>query len=242
MVAVGCPAFVMLDAHPRLIRQMNADVPSPVVSRTPAGVRRAARGKREQTMPKTRRLDRLDLARALGVPAWALEPGRENELLTLLMHDHLDAIHGLAYAMLHDSRDSDEVVCDTFRKAVDAAPYFRGDCSARTWLWRIDHSLCIDKLRCRKRHNGLPFDGDGPPEAEQQSPRPPSILQEAIEKLSPYHQALVRLHLAGYSIVEIAGLMDLPRSTVSGHYNDAIRQLRTLLARDSPEEDPHDDG
>ena len=191
-------------------------------------------------MSKPRRLDRLDLARALGVPAWALEPGRENELLTLLMHDHAEALRGAAYAILHDSRDTDEVVCDTFRKAGREVLYFRGDCSARTWLWRIDYCLCIDKLRCGKRHNNLPFDDAVPPETEQHRPRDPSILEEAIEKLSPYQQALVRFKLAGYSIVELAELMDVRRSTLSGHYNDAVRQLGTLLAGDSREEDRHD--
>ena len=224
----------------RLIRQMDADAPSPVIRRTLAGVRRATRGERVPAMSKRRRLDRLALARALGVPAWALEAGRENELLRLLMHDHADAIRGLAYAMLHDSRDTDEVVCDTFRKAVREVLYFRGDCSARTWLWRIDHSLCIDKLRCGKRHISVPFDDAVPPETQQQSPRHPSSLQEAIEKLSPYHRAVVRLHLAGYTIVKLAELMDVRRSTLSDHYNDALRQLRTLLARDSGEEDDHD--
>lgn len=232
----------MLGPPSRLIRQMDADVTSPVVRRTPAGVRRAARGEREQAMSKRRRHDRRARARALGVPAWALEAGRENELLSLLMDAHKDAIYGRAYVMLHDRRDSEEVVCDTFRKAVDAAPDFRGDCSARTWLWEIGRNLCIDKLRCGKRHNSRLFDDAGPPEADQQSPHHPSTLDEAIAKLSPYQQALVRFHLAGYSIVEIAELMDVPRSTLSGHYNDALRHLRTLLACDSPEEDDHTDG
>ena len=66
-----------------------------------------------------------------------------------------------------------------------------------------------------------------------------------MEKLSPYYWALVRLRLAGYTIVELAELKNVKRSTLSDHYNDAVRQLRRHLGRDLDdcliEEDDDDD-
>lgn len=161
------------------------------------------------------------------------------------MHDHKDAMHGLAYRMLRDPRDRDEVVSDTFLKAVRVVADFRGDCAVDTWLWKICRNLCVDKLRCCMRHEFLPFDDAVWPQADQRSPDRPAGLEDAMEKLSPYHWALVRMRLAGYTIVELAELMDVKRSTLSGHYNDAVGQLRRHLGRDLGdcliEEDDDDD-
>lgn len=206
---------------------MRADVTPSAVAGAPARVRRPAGSDRDGTMSARRRrsLDRSALARALGVPEWALEPDRENELVSMLVRDHAAAVRGLVRAILRDARDVEEVVCDTFFKAVGDVEHFRGDCLPGTWLCRIATNLCLDRLR-RRCHDCVPLEDDLAPRSEPHAPEVRLLLEGAIANLTPYQQALFTLHLKGYTIVELAELMNQKRSTVSGHYNDAIKQLR----------------
>jgi RNA polymerase sigma-70 factor (ECF subfamily) len=45
----------------------------------------------------------------------------------------------------------DDLAQETFLRATEALPRFRGESSARTWLLSIAHHVCIDELRFRTR-------------------------------------------------------------------------------------------
>ncbi len=53
--------------------------------------------------------------------------------------------------MLGDADDADDIKQDTFLKAYQALPGFRGDCGLQTWLLKIAGNLCRDRLKSRAR-------------------------------------------------------------------------------------------
>lgn len=54
-------------------------------------------------------------------------------------------------AALVDAQSAEDLAQETFLRATQALPRFRGESSARTWLLAIAHRACIDELRARGR-------------------------------------------------------------------------------------------
>ena len=53
--------------------------------------------------------------------------------------------------LLGSREDAEEAVVDTFVRVWRGAAAYRGEASARTWLYRIAHHLALDALRRRQR-------------------------------------------------------------------------------------------
>ncbi|HZO87651.1 MAG TPA: sigma-70 family RNA polymerase sigma factor [Chthonomonadaceae bacterium] len=64
-------------------------------------------------------------------------------------------VYRFSYHMLGDADDADDVKQDTFLKAYQAMPGFRGECSLQTWLIKIAGNLCRDRLKSRARRSEL---------------------------------------------------------------------------------------
>ena len=54
-------------------------------------------------------------------------------------------------ASLVDEASAPDLVQETFVRIVRQLPRFRGQSSARTWMFAIAHGVCMDELRARTR-------------------------------------------------------------------------------------------
>ena len=62
----------------------------------------------------------------------------------------------VAYGLLGNKQDAEEVVQDAFVRAYRALPFFRGDASFETWMHRITMNLARNKFHWnRRRGSGL---------------------------------------------------------------------------------------
>jgi len=59
-------------------------------------------------------------------------------------------------ASLVDPGVADDLVQETYIRAMQSAKRFRGDASARTWLLTIARRVAADEIRHRRRRRGLP--------------------------------------------------------------------------------------
>lgn len=153
----------------------------------------------------------------------------------------------LAYRILGNAEEVDEVVQDTFlavwKHAVDYDPALSRPFS---WMIVITRRLCWNRLRSKGRHDrklsALEMEGMGPviPESE----RLPSVMAEQhefSEKLQdrlmdfPEKQERV-IHMAlfdGFTHEEIAGVMDLPLGTVKTWIRRGLLRIRDELEAQS---------
>lgn len=91
------------------------------------------------------------------------------------------------YRMMGSYSESEDMVQETFLRAVRAHDGFEGRSSVRAWLYKIATNVCLDALRSRRRSRVLPFDVTGPvgsdgsiPDAGEQlwiEPYPQSLLE-----------------------------------------------------------------
>ena len=138
--------------------------------------------------------------------------------------------------IVRDSHLREEVVQDTFLAVWNGAERFRGDASARSWVFSIARRRAIDALRRRKTPVLLDLTGE---DRVDRSPGPEEIviarfsaaaINGAIARLAPIHQEVLMLIFThGLSYAETAEVIAVPVGTVKSRLSHARRALRNEL-------------
>lgn len=77
------------------------------------------------------------------------------EALGLLWQDHSVNVLNLAYRMMKDRDQAEDILMDVFVHIPKAIQGFRGDSTISTWLYKLTVNTCLMKLRAQKRHSEL---------------------------------------------------------------------------------------
>jgi RNA polymerase sigma-70 factor (ECF subfamily) len=140
----------------------------------------------------------------------------------------------MAMRLTGESADAEDVVHDTWLRAVDGLPRFEWRSSLRTWLT----SILVNRTRELERQARpvLPLEEElAPDEPPPQLPRDvdPLDLEAAIHALpAGYRQVLVLHDVEGFTHDDIAGLLDIDPGTSKSQLARARRRLRRALAPD----------
>jgi len=150
----------------------------------------------------------------------------------------ISQVYGLAYKILSNNPDADEVALDVFKqiwnKALDYEPD-RGTPSA--WLITITRSRAIDKIRSdtKRRTTNEPLIGDSldntPLPDETTSVREKrEFIEKALSELTPQQRQSIELaYFRGLSQSEISKHMNEPLGTVKSWMRTGMIRLRELL-------------
>jgi len=148
--------------------------------------------------------------------------------------EHSDAVYHLALVVLRCPEDARDVMQVAFERAWRHRGRYDPQRSLRNWLLAIASHEAISTARRRRVVRWVGLSGE---ERHPEAPREVSLtLWEAIGSLSPGHRAVVGLfYLHGFSMEEIAELLDIPGGTVASRLHTARQRLRALLEA-QPEE------
>ena len=141
----------------------------------------------------------------------------------------------LAASYAANRSDRDDLLQEIAIALWRALPTFRGECTERTFLFRIAHNRCITHLSKRRDTVSLDDAGIEPedPEAssemivadEQQRRR----FVQAVRGLPAIHREVLVLFLEGMDYGEIAAVVGISESNVGVRLNRARQELKTLL-------------
>ena len=146
----------------------------------------------------------------------------------------------LAFRLIGNAEDAEEVVQESFLRAHRQLARFEARSNFGTWLHRIVVNCAMDVLRGRRRrrdHVGevegmaesLPADGPSP-ERLARSAEIERRVEASLEELSPRERAAFTLrHREGRSIEEIGETLGLQPSAVKHSVFRAVRKLRAAL-------------
>lgn len=164
--------------------------------------------------------------------ARAVSAGDE-EAFRALYRRHTPALYGLVARLLGDGGpDADDVIQETWIRAVRALPAFEWRSSLRTWLCGI----AVNRVREQIRRRGRRLD-DQPlveaPAGRTAAPDGLLDLEAAVATLPDGYRTVLLLHdWEGYSHPEIARRLDIAVGTSRSQLFHARRALRRLLAPD----------
>jgi RNA polymerase sigma-70 factor (ECF subfamily) len=141
----------------------------------------------------------------------------------------------LATSYAANRSDRDDLVQEIAIALWRALPSFRGECSERTFLFRIAHNRCITHLS-RRRDTVSLDDAQIDPEDPQASSEG-IVAQEqerrrfvqAIRELRVIHREVLVLFLEGMDYGEIAAVVGISESNVGVRLNRARQKLKALL-------------
>lgn len=154
-----------------------------------------------------------------------------------LYQQHLKRVYNIAWRMMGNDADAQDIAQEVMLKAWRALPSFKLDSSLSTWLYRIAVNACSDELRRRKTKtvsvDVLAETGHEPGDSGfEQSAADSQNLSWAIGQLvEEYRAAVVLRDVEGYSYEEIAQILKCPIGTVRSRINRAREQLRVLINR-----------
>lgn len=149
---------------------------------------------------------------------------------------HVPRLHALAWRMLQDRAEAEDVVQEAMLRLWRAAPAWedRG-ASVATWLYRVASNLCLDRLRRRRDRPleaaGEPEDPALPAEGLLQDQARSAALREAMAAL-PERQRLATVlrHFDGLSNPEIAAVLETSVEAVESLLARARRDMAAQLA------------
>lgn len=138
-----------------------------------------------------------------------------------------DTLYHVAKTLLYNDADCADAIQETIVKAFSKLDTLRQDAYAKTWLIRILMNECYAIMRREKRVISLE---DYTPEEVSEENADYSDLYEAIRRLPEEARLSVTLYyMEGYSVKEIAKLMDTTESAVKNRLARARNRLRNEL-------------
>jgi RNA polymerase sigma-70 factor (ECF subfamily) len=160
-----------------------------------------------------------------------------------LVRRHQGRAYAIAYRLLGNREDAQEVAQEAFARAYFRLGQFRGAAQFRTWLYRILVNLATDLLRRRRREVPqedavleLVSSAENPGEdLDRQALR--QNITKAIQALPPDLRTVILLReLEGLPYAEIAQVIGRPVGTVMSRLFHARRRLQQSLAVYWPKE------
>lgn len=154
-----------------------------------------------------------------------------------LIRQHSTQAYRVAFAILGNQHDAEDVVQEAFIKVFRSLHQVRDEKAFRSWVSRITANQANDALRRKCLQRGLPErlqkSGDQSADAPEDVVlryETSTEVQQAIERLSPLQRATVLLYYSEeFSTKEVAALLGKPVGSVRRLLSDAYNSLRRLL-------------
>jgi RNA polymerase sigma-70 factor (ECF subfamily) len=171
----------------------------------------------------------------------------EVKAFDVLVERYKQRLYATVYHMTANHEDANDLVQDAFIKAFKSLHSFKGQSSFYTWVYRIAVNRTINFLKRRKDRGHFSLnDVDASVETDPDyvelmshvTPRREAgltelqeKLNEAIQKLSEEHRAVVIMHdVQGMTHADIAKVIRCSEGTVRSRLFYARQQLQGLLS------------
>lgn len=155
---------------------------------------------------------------------------RDNDTFELVYYEYKDLVYFVAYNILKNSFDTEELVQDVFIKMLKELDKFDGR-FFKAWLLKMTKNLALNKLRTLNKEdiieeNEVEFIKSND-ELKQRD-----YLLELEEILDEKSFKIVVLHLV-YDLKhrEIAEYLDLPLGTVCSLYNISMKKIKSIYKK-----------
>jgi RNA polymerase sigma-70 factor, ECF subfamily len=174
----------------------------------------------------------------------ARAPQRAKETLV-----HADALYNLARYLTRDPSDAEDLVQETYERALGAWDELERDTNVKAWLFTILRNAFVSRYRKEQRRPALELydtteqghdvaidrgsgstPGGAESETEQMRRLVSSDIEAALRTLSDDARTVILLDLEGFTESEVALVVGCAVGTVKSRLNRARAALRLKLA------------
>jgi len=162
------------------------------------------------------------------------------DLFEKMLLPHLGAAYNLARWLTHNAHDAEDVVQESYLKALRSFHTFRVEADGRAWLLKVVRNTFYTWLQRNRDHRLSTNLADESQYADGASLDPEAVLIKAASLESvhkalkdlplEYREVLVLREFEGFSYKQIAEISDLPIGTVMSRISRARRDLRARLS------------
>jgi RNA polymerase sigma factor (sigma-70 family) len=149
----------------------------------------------------------------------------------MLYNQYSKAMYNLAYRILNNREDAEDILQETFVECFRNIASFRFESTFGAWLKKILVNKCINQLKKKKidltLYNTLP---EGIYEEVPEDTYDTTKIIKGIELLPDGYRIVLTLYLLeGYDHSEISQILGISESTSKSQYSRAKEKLRNLL-------------
>lgn len=143
-------------------------------------------------------------------------PSAENAVGSLtadeLVRRHAGAVQALCLARTGSIHDAEDVMQETFIKAIGRLDTLRDAGKARAWLLQIARRLCVDFYR--RRHRVTFITADVPAPIRECDPRIERLYKAVAKLPENYRETILLYYLDGRSCASVAACLDITETAV----------------------------
>lgn len=164
--------------------------------------------------------------------------GGSREALSLLWQAHSASVLNLAFRMLKDRDEAEDVLMDIFVQIPKKIQGFQGQSALATWLYRLTVNECLMKLRAQKRHRELEEEhldtiveeALGKNEDFDTGDFDPELLEKALNTLNAETRSMLWLKDAeDLDVKDLAEIYRMPEGTIKARLSRARKLLKKEL-------------
>ena len=135
-----------------------------------------------------------------------------------------------AFALLRNTADAEDAVQDTFLKLIRKRPNFKDEEHVKAWLLRVTVNKAKDMLRSSARKCTELAE-----ETVFEYSEDTDLLNEVLNLPEKYRLVIHLYYYEGYSVKEIASILNKPPTTVNTRLDRGRKMLRTSLEGENNE-------
>lgn len=151
----------------------------------------------------------------------------------------------IAYRMLGNLEDANDVTQEALVKVYKSLPKFKGDSKFSTWLYSIVTNASIDYIRKNRKSNVVYLDkkeenqmkreipdNENTPENLLEKNEIKRVIHDSINKLNKEHRTVIILRdIQGFTYEEIANMLNCSEGTVKSRISRARGNLKNILSQ-----------
>ena len=173
----------------------------------------------------------------------------DRDAYRVLVERHSRSVYRMAYRMMGNTHDAEDIVQESFLRAYQKLKQFEGNANFGTWVYRIAANYAIDRIRQRNTDEARrerpsktaedSLEVDPLSQAQDMSPTPERLagsaqladrMEAALAELSPAERtAIVMRHWDGCGIEEIAVVLKSNPNATKNTVFRAVQKLRRAL-------------
>jgi RNA polymerase sigma-70 factor (ECF subfamily) len=163
--------------------------------------------------------------------------GGSHEAFRVLVERHMKQAYDVAYGLLNDHDDAEDVAQEAFVRAYRSLRNFREEAGFGTWLYRIVHNVSLNRVRQKKVRQSREMNPDHRAAASEARTHSYSEtvdtrahIERALHQLPTLQRSVVILrHLEGMSTQQASRILGCSEGTVKTHLHRGLKKMKRLL-------------